>query len=65
MTTIYERQQKYAYRVRNEKGDLEPWSGVFDSYSLAQRWHLKHGVRFEKQGHKLVLIKVGSDYKDK
>lgn len=46
---------KFTYKVRNKKGTLEPWSGVFNGFGESQEWYIKHGINFEKQGYKLVL----------
>jgi len=45
----------FRFKAVNKKGELEKFSGGFDSLSAALDWYYKHGHEFVKKGRTLVL----------
>jgi hypothetical protein len=48
--------KKFKFNVINKKGQLEAWSGIFESEAEADEWYLKHSDFLKTTGLKFIKI---------
>lgn len=63
MELIKSKNTRYKYNVINRNGQEEPWTGVFESKELADKWYEKYGKEQVASGRKLVRHQVGAEEK--